>query len=1070
MRGYKKVLAVLLSAALLPAPAVGGSAGMTGSVEVKAADMEPEAQYESDVTKLQYVTPVEDQGGSDKCWAYMANAVLESYLKKTEGVSANFSESDMPDRKGATGGVLLPAVAYWVKGENWSSALSDYYVTDVTDLGAYKLDNKTEKETYLQNIKYLVKTYGAAGVSVDFPFDTRAGYIEKGTGAFYKPYEGVNHGVAIVGWDDNYSRNHFKAGSRPLTDGAFLVKNSWGNDEYSENKSGYFWMSYENEFTHAFAIRGVTSRKDLYETVYESGADGLAKYVSSDDLPYTSPGYQAKAEGQYLTAIATYVRAGYSYQFSVTGNDAEQAVTELKTADSAPFQADGYHVFEIQNPVPISGAFYITVKTVPGNGNSDIKPIAENGETCIKVFAKALPAEVPAVPTVAAKAGSRILQSGDWVNEEVTFTVSGGMDNAGYEYAVGSEENWQEIAGNAFTWKPVPGRKTTVYIRAKNPLQAGAVSPSARFEVGYDTVKPVISADITYEPRTDGAGVIVYVTGIEETLSGLAGYYISEDGGTPAADAAWTVLDEKAQRFTFDSEKDTVYYVWVKDRAGNISDRKEGKVQGAVTVDTVTIHADSDRAPRGSFVRLSAAVSGKNNPSQAVTWSVSGARDADTGINEQGELTVGCGESAQELTVTAASAADGTKSASYQIFPVAAQSEITQVSVTPANIRVPNGGSQTFRAAVYGTSQPAPLVTWNIWGQQMSRTYISNDGTLHVAQNETADIIYVRAASKLDSTKSETVTITVGRAYTIVASSGAGGTISPLGSDSYQRGVSAVYTVFPYSGYRIADVKVDGVSVMSNLVAVGSGTGDYSYTFDSVTQSHTITASFTTSAVFTVTFVSDGKVCKTERVGYGGSATAPELTKEGYRLSWDRSFTNVTSDLQVQAVWMYAMADASGSGSASGDDASSSDSGTKTVETVRKMIFTLNSGNGKAVCSKNSAAGKKQTKIVIPTTISAGNNTYSVVSVSADCFKKNTTLRSVTIGRDVQRIGSAAFYGCKNLKTIAIKSTKVTAIGSRAFQKIAKNAIIYVPRSRLTKYRSMIRASGNTTARVRAYN
>ena len=60
MRGYKKVLAVLLSAALLPAPAVGGSVGMTGSVEVKAAGTEPEDQYESDVTQLQYVTPVEN--------------------------------------------------------------------------------------------------------------------------------------------------------------------------------------------------------------------------------------------------------------------------------------------------------------------------------------------------------------------------------------------------------------------------------------------------------------------------------------------------------------------------------------------------------------------------------------------------------------------------------------------------------------------------------------------------------------------------------------------------------------------------------------------------------------------------------------------------------------------------------------------------------------------------------------------------------------------------------------------------------------------------------------------------
>ena len=54
---------------------------------------------------------------------------------------------------------------------------------------------------------------------------------------------------------------------------------------------------------------------------------------------------------------------------------------------------------------------------------------------------------------------------------------------------------------------------------------------------------------------------------------------------------------------------------------------------------------------------------------------------------------------------------------------------------------------------------------------------------------------------------------------------------------------------------------------------------------------------------YTVTFKDGANVVKTQTVNYGTSATAPTLTKEGYTLSWDKSFNNVKSDLEVNAVW-----------------------------------------------------------------------------------------------------------------------------------------------------------------------
>lgn len=70
--------------------------------------------------------------------------------------------------------------------------------------------------------------------------------------------------------------------------------------------------------------------------------------------------------------------------------------------------------------------------------------------------------------------------------------------------------------------------------------------------------------------------------------------------------------------------------------------------------------------------------------------------------------------------------------------------------------------------------------------------------------------------------------------YTIKASAGANGTISPNGSVSVARGKDQTFTISAINGYRIADVLVDGKSV-----------GNVStYTFENVKANHTIEAKF----------------------------------------------------------------------------------------------------------------------------------------------------------------------------------------------------------------------------------
>ena len=91
---------------------------------------------------------------------------------------------------------------------------------------------------------------------------------------------------------------------------------------------------------------------------------------------------------------------------------------------------------------------------------------------------------------------------------------------------------------------------------------------------------------------------------------------------------------------------------------------------------------------------------------------------------------------------------------------------------------------------------------------------------------------------------------------------------------------------------------------------------------------------------------------------------------------------------------------------------------------------------------------KKAKRVTIPAAIKVNGVTYKVTSIGAKAFNGNKKLTKVTIGTNIKKISDNAFFKCKSLKTVTIKSvllTKKTA-NKKAFKGVSKKMVIKVPK------------------------
>lgn len=107
------------------------------------------------------------------------------------------------------------------------------------------------------------------------------------------------------------------------------------------------------------------------------------------------------------------------------------------------------------------------------------------------------------------------------------------------------------------------------------------------------------------------------------------------------------------------------------------------------------------------------------------------------------------------------------------------------------------------------------------------------------------------------------------------------------------------------------------------------------------------------------------------------------------------------------------------------------------------------------------AKGAKGT-ITILAQVTIKGVTYKVTSVGASACRNRAGITKVIIGKNVKKIGNRVFSGCKKLKKVTIKTTKLTesTVGRNAFSGISSGVVVKVPESKVKAYRKLFKKKG----------
>lgn len=367
-----------------------------------------------DGRRLDIVTPTRNQGQRNICWAYAPIGAVESNIlrkgidKNAKITNLNLDERVLAYARFNRDGLHDPlclttedtsCVGTWDlgdKGYNAYETMTEGYALvnqneflDLDDLDAingellqseYYVQNYFKISTETNDIKRAILKYGAVSFSYASPRASDVKYYS-GNNSYT-----TNHESLIVGWDDNVSSQEFTP-NKPASNGAWIVKNSWGSYGDVYNGISCFYMSYQEHIVAPYVVD--VAMRENYQNIYHY--DGQISSVrSSADAEKQAAIYEAKlstsTKQEQLTAATIYtdlgnidVKVEVYKNLTVNSGDVNDEINNPEQGFSVANKvvhigAAGFHTIDFDNPISLKQGEYFSIVVSSENANN--KPVA----------------------------------------------------------------------------------------------------------------------------------------------------------------------------------------------------------------------------------------------------------------------------------------------------------------------------------------------------------------------------------------------------------------------------------------------------------------------------------------------------------------------------------------------------------------------------------------------------------------------------------------------------------------------------------------------------------------------